>query len=179
MQGGYENLLSEGGPGFIVHLCEGSLGSCSVSGRHVHHRSELHWEHGSTWGTRIQEERETGFACGSEDAPSASEGGGAWKRQTATPCLLPRRMRPRHAPRPSASTRPPPPQTHRAPGTPALRREAALCGPGCLELTSGGDMPAGCSGTQSPSYTLSCPPSAGRTPLRLLFPFRPWLELLN
>lgn len=141
LQGGYENLL--GGPRFIVRSCVGSLGSCAcpVSGRCLHHRSELSWESGSTWGSRMEEERETGFAGGHGDAPS-SWWGGVEASHLDPPCVLSTRMRtPAHAPpvcQQPASTFPNPQDSR---GTSPETGGCRLSGRGCLELTSGGDMP--------------------------------------
>lgn len=73
---------------------------------------------------------------------------------------------------PAAGLHLPNPQDSR--GTSLETGGCPLSGLGCLELTSGGDMPAACSLSQSPSCNLSYSPSSGWTPLRLLFPFRPW-----
>lgn len=151
-----------GGPRFIVHGCVGSLGSCAcpVSGRRLYHRSELSWESGSTWGSMMEEERETGFSGGHGGAPSSW---GGWRveashldppvrpfHENVPPCAHPAGL-------PAAGLHLPNPQDSR--GTSLETGGCPLSGLGCLELTSGGDMPAACSLSQSPSCNLSYSPS--------------------
>lgn len=178
LQGGYDTLLGEGRRGFLVHSCVGSLGSCSgVGASPPSFQAQLRaWEHLGPWDRGGKGNRLRTWARGRTLSIS---GGGSWKRQTSTPCILPPGMRPRHMPSPTSTTRPPRPQPTGLSGHQTGDTRLPFVAAAVWNRPQEETGQLGRSVTRSHSCNLACSPSSGRTPLRLLFPFRPCLELVN